>query len=73
MERGAIGIITTHDLALTRIVEKLGAAARNLHFSDSSDSGGLDFDYTLRPGIIERSNALAIVEMLGIRLRQDAR
>lgn len=69
LERGAIGLTTTHDLALTRIAEEGGVLARNVHFADSADSGGLDFDYRLRPGVVQRSNALAIVEMLGIPLR----
>jgi len=64
LEGHAIGLITTHDLALTR----MGVRARNVHFADSADSGGLDFDYRLRPGVIEKSNALAIVRMLGIPL-----
>ncbi len=65
LERHAIGLITTHDLALTRISDR----AVQVHFADSSNSGGLDFDYRLRPGVIEKSNALAIVRMLGIPLR----
>ena len=69
LERGAIGLTTTHDLALTRIAEEGSVAARNVHFADSADSGSLDFDYRLRPGVVQRSNALAIVEMLGIPLR----
>lgn len=69
LERGALGLTTTHDLALTRMAEEGGVAARNVHFADSADSGGLDFDYRLRPGVVQRSNALAIVEMLGIPLR----
>jgi DNA mismatch repair ATPase MutS len=69
LERDAIGLLTTHDLALTRVVDAEDIRAKNVHLADSGDSGGLAFDYTLKPGIIQKSNALAIVELLGIRLR----
>jgi hypothetical protein len=68
LKSGAIGLTTTHDLALTRIADDADVRALNVHLADSADSGGLDFDYTLRPGVVQRSNALAIVEMLGIPL-----
>jgi DNA mismatch repair ATPase MutS len=64
--RGAIGIITSHDLALTEIALHPDLHAENVHFSDTSDSGGLEFDYKLRPGVLRDSNALALIRMLGI-------
>ena len=64
--RGAIGIISTHDLALTEIAEAPGLLGRNFHFTDTGDPSGLVFDYRLRPGVVERSNALNIVRHLGI-------
>src|ERR1700733_9311535 len=63
--RGAIGIITTHDLALTEIASN-GLPGRNLHFEDTGESGNLTFDYRLRPGLLTHSNALNIAHMLGI-------
>jgi hypothetical protein len=63
--RGAIGIITTHDLALTEIASN-GLPGRNAHFEDTGESGNLAFDYTLRPGLLTHSNALNIAHMLGI-------
>jgi hypothetical protein len=68
LERDAIGLLTTHDLALTQIVDEEDIQARNVHLADSGDSGGLAFDYTLKPGVIQKPNALAIVELLGIPL-----
>ncbi len=65
VERGAVGLISTHDLALTEIAQQLPGGA-NVHFADSADGGSLDFDYRLRPGVVQHSNALAIVRMLGI-------
>ena len=65
VERGAIGVVTTHDLALTRIAEPLGRRAANVHFRDRLIAGRLCFDYTLRPGVVTRGNALALMREVG--------
>jgi DNA mismatch repair ATPase MutS len=65
MLRGAIGAITTHDLALTEIATN-GLPGQNVFFEDSGESGILSFDYKLRPGVLSRSNALNIAHLLGI-------
>ena len=65
VQRGAIGAISTHDLALTEIAAN-GLPGRNAYFEDSGDSGTLAFDYKLREGILTRSNALNIARILGI-------
>jgi DNA mismatch repair ATPase MutS len=64
--RGAVGLISTHDLALTGIVNAPGLDGANYHFADTGDPSGMQFDYRLRPGVVERSNALSIVRSLGI-------
>ena len=66
IERGAIGLVTTHDLALARIAEDLGSRAANMHFEDELRDGELIFDYTLRPGVVERSNALELMRTVGL-------
>jgi DNA mismatch repair ATPase MutS len=68
VEVGAIGLITTHDLALTNIVEVLGALAGNVHFEDHFQDGAVVFDYRMRPGIVEHSNALALMRSVGLRV-----
>jgi DNA mismatch repair ATPase MutS len=65
MLRGAIGAITTHDLALTEIA-KNGLPGKNVCFEDSGEFGSLTFDYKLREGVLRRSNALNIAHLLGI-------
>jgi hypothetical protein len=65
MLRGAIGAITTHDLALTEIATN-GLPGRNVFFEDSGEGGNLSFDYKLRQGVLSRSNALNIAHLLGI-------
>jgi hypothetical protein len=64
--RGAIGLLTTHDLALAEIAEGLGTDATNCHFEDRLEDGKLLFDYRLRPGVVQRSNALELMRSLGL-------
>ena len=63
---GAIGLVTTHDLALTELASTLGAAAINMHFEDRLEQGRMTFDYRLRPGVVEHSNALALMRAIGL-------
>lgn len=70
--RGAIGAISTHDLALTEIAMN-GLPGRNVYFEDSGESGTLSFDYKLRQGVLSRSNALNIARMLGIDTAAEQR
>ncbi len=66
VERGAVGLATTHDLALTRIAETLGGRAANVHFEDRFEDGVLTFDYRLRAGVVQSSNALALMRAVGL-------
>jgi DNA mismatch repair ATPase MutS len=68
VERGAIGLITTHDLALTHIVETLGARSANVHFEDHLENGLMSFDYKMRDGIVQRSNALELMRTVGLQV-----
>lgn len=69
IERGGIGIVTTHDLALTEITDQFGSLAKNVHFEDQLIDGKMTFDYRMRPGIVEHSNALELMKMMGIELK----
>jgi hypothetical protein len=66
VRRHSIGIVTTHDLALTRIVETLDGRAANFHFGDTFAEGKLSFDYKLLPGIAESTNALELMRSIGL-------
>ncbi|HVT95887.1 MAG TPA: hypothetical protein VHE33_00165 [Acidobacteriaceae bacterium] len=68
VRRGAIGLVTTHDLALTAIPETMNGAATNCHFEDTIEEGQLKFDYRLRPGIVQTSNALKLMEAVGLKV-----
>ena len=64
--RGAIGIVSTHDLALATIPETMGGRAVNCHFEDQFADGKLAFDYRLKPGIVKTSNALELMRSIGL-------
>jgi hypothetical protein len=66
IERGAIGLVTTHDLALTKLAESLAPRAANFHFQDHLENGRMVFDYRLHPGVVEKSNALALMRAVGL-------
>jgi len=65
---GALGMITTHDLALAEIAAGLSGQAVNVHFADSLENGQLHFDYRLLAGIVERSNALDLMRSVGFEV-----
>jgi hypothetical protein len=68
LERGAIGIVTTHDLALTEMAESVGASVRNVHFEDRVENGQMRFDYKLRDGVVTKSNALELMRLAGLEV-----
>lgn len=65
---GAVGAISTHDLALTEIAPLEGLRGENVHMCSRSDEDALDFDYRVKPGVNRQSNALAIVRLAGVPL-----
>lgn len=72
VDSGAIGIVTTHDLALTTIVAGLNGRAANIHFEDRLEDGKMTFDYRIRPGVVQRSNALELMRLIGLAPRTDS-
>lgn len=66
LRHGAIGMVTTHDLALTEIVDQLGSKAANYHFEDHYRDGKLEFDYRMVPGVVQTTNALQLMRAVGI-------
>ena len=66
VERGAIGLVSTHDLALAQIADTLAPRAANVHFEDHIEDGRIVFDYRMRPGVVTKSNALALMRSVGI-------
>jgi hypothetical protein len=70
LDRGAIGLITTHDLALTNVADTLGSHASNVHFDDRFESGEIAFDYIMKPGPVTRSNAIALMRAVGLDVQE---
>ncbi|HLW53072.1 MAG TPA: mismatch repair protein [Candidatus Angelobacter sp.] len=66
LERGAIGLLTTHDLALTEIGGGHDGNLRNVHFQDEFVEGKITFDYRLRDGVVAKSNGLALMRSIGL-------
>ena len=68
VELGAVGLVTTHDLALVALADELGERAVNVHFADRIEGGRMHFDYRIRPGVLTSTNALAVMRSVGIEL-----
>ncbi len=66
VESGAIGLVTTHDLALTRLADALAPRAANVHFQDHLEDGVIAFDYRIHPGVVTKSNALELMRAVGL-------
>jgi len=65
----AIGVMTTHDLGLAD-EEPLKSAARLAHFTEQvHPDGTMTFDYQLRPGLATSTNALRLMQLIGITPR----
>jgi DNA mismatch repair ATPase MutS len=66
VRRKALGLVTTHDLALAAIADSLAPAAANMHFEDHLEEGVMTFDYRMLPGVVEKSNALELMRAVGL-------
>jgi hypothetical protein len=64
--RGAIGLVSTHDLALTEIEVGGSSRLRNLHFQDELVDGRMKFDFKLQAGIVTKSNGLELMRSIGL-------
>jgi DNA mismatch repair ATPase MutS len=68
LERGGLGLVTTHDLALSEVADALGPRAANVHFEDRVEDGRMVFDYRLKPGVVRKSNALELMRRVGLNV-----
>lgn len=70
LDAGAIGVMTTHDLSLAG-EEPLKSSAVLVHFTEAVDERGtMTFDYRLRSGLATSRNALRLMQMIGISLKE---
>lgn len=74
--RQSIGAVSTHDLALAQSPE-LAAACNCVHFRetlhDAASRRQMTFDYRLRPGVATTTNALKLLELVGLLDPEDGR
>ena len=68
LKRKGIGLLTTHDLALANIAEKLGPIAENIHFQDHIQDGRIAFDYRVHQGVVQKSNAIELMRAVGLEV-----
>lgn len=73
VEHGAIGIVSTHDLALAEIPATMNGRAVNCHFEDRLEDGKLIFSYKLKPGVVKTSNALELMRSIGLGAATEMR
>ena len=70
LERNALGLVATHDVALAALENDFPSQVHNAHFTDVMKDGEMFFDYALQPGIVQTSNALELLRRAGISLRK---
>lgn len=68
LSTSALGLVTTHDLALTAIVADFDGVVRNVHFEDQIEGNDVSFDHHLREGVVSKSNALALMRIIGLEV-----
>lgn len=68
LRSNTIGLITTHDLALSHIQQDVSAGVENVHFEDQMNGSEMVFDYKLKPGIVTRSNAIELMRAVGLKV-----
>ena len=49
-------------------MEVIGSHAANVHFEDHIEDGKMVFDYRMREGVVQKSNALELMRSVGIEV-----
>jgi hypothetical protein len=65
---GAIGLISTHDLALTNIGDQKDARLHNVHLQDKIEDGKMKFDFKLQDGVVTKSNGIELMRLIGLKV-----
>jgi hypothetical protein len=65
---GSIGLVSTHDLALTDISGLAPGTLHNVHFQDELRHGEMLFDFTLREGVVTKSNGIELMRAVGLQV-----
>lgn len=65
---GAIGLISTHDLALTNIGEQRDIRLHNVHLQDAIVDDKMTFDFKLQDGVVTKSNGIELMRLIGLKV-----
>jgi hypothetical protein len=65
---GAIGLISTHDLALTNIGEQKDPRLHNVHLQDEIEDGKMKFNFKVHDGIVTKSNGIELMRLIGLKV-----
>jgi Mismatch repair ATPase (MutS family) len=68
IDSGAIGIISTHDLALTDMQRSGQGRLQNMHLRDEIEDGRMKFDFKLRDGVVTKSNGVELMRLIGLKV-----
>lgn len=68
LDQRAIGLVTTHDLALAEIGAAREGRLQNVHFQENFEDGRIAFDYKLQDGVVTKSNGLALMRAIGLKV-----
>jgi hypothetical protein len=68
LDSGAIGLISTHDLALTNIGEHQDSRLHNVHLQDEIEDGKMKFDFKLQEGVVTKSNGIELMRLIGLKV-----
>jgi hypothetical protein len=66
LARGAIGVVSTHDLGLCQLTGELAQRVHQAHFRENVENDKMTFDYKLRPGPVASGNALRLMRVIGL-------
>ena len=66
IDRGAIGLASSHDLGLADLEEASGGRVTNVHLEELVVDGRMTFDFKLKPGVVTTANALRLMKLVGI-------
>ncbi len=66
LARRAMGAVSTHDLGLGDLEGEMPEQVKNVHFEEQVKGEEMTFDYRLRPGIVQSSNALRLMKIVGL-------
>lgn len=68
IDSGAIGIVSTHDLALTDMQHSGEGRLKNMHLQDEIEDGKMKFDFKLRDGVVTKSNGVELMRLIGLKV-----